>query len=77
IRHDSDVWKPFVASYGSKGYEMTVDLEQQQIRDHEGKMTPFEVAPHWREMLLNGYAEISLTLLSEDDIQAFEEKRSS
>ena len=28
-------------------------------------------------MLLNGYDEISLTLLLEDDIQAFEDKRSS
>ncbi|KAB3541163.1 3-isopropylmalate dehydratase small subunit [Bacillus safensis] len=77
IRLDYDVWKTFVASYENKGYEMTVDLEKQQIEDHEGNITPFQVDPHWREMLLNGYDEISLTLLLEDDIQAFEEKRSS
>ena len=56
---------------------MTVDLEKQQIQDHEGNVTPFDVDPHWREMLLNGYDEISLTLLLEDEIQAFEEKRSN
>ncbi|EMI12483.1 isopropylmalate isomerase small subunit [Bacillus stratosphericus LAMA 585] len=77
IRLDYDVWKTFVASYENKGYEMTVDLEKQQIQDHEGNVTPFDVDPHWREMLLNGYDEISLTLLLEDEIQAFEEKRSS
>ncbi|PCK20602.1 3-isopropylmalate dehydratase small subunit [Bacillus pumilus] len=77
IRLDYDVWKSFVASYENKGYEMTVDLEKQQIQDHEGNITPFEVDPHWREMLLNGYDEISLTLLLEDGIQAFEKKRSS
>ncbi|MCY7677804.1 3-isopropylmalate dehydratase small subunit [Bacillus pumilus] len=77
IRLDYDVWKTFVASYENKGYEMTVDLEKQQIEDHEGNITPFDVDPHWREMLLNGYDEISLTLLLQDDIQAFEDKRSS
>ncbi|MEI4790143.1 3-isopropylmalate dehydratase small subunit [Bacillus sp. FJAT-53060] len=77
IRLDYDVWKTFVSSYENKGYEMTVDLEKQQIQDQDGNITPFEVDPHWREMLLNGYDEISLTLLLEDDIQAFEEKRSS
>lgn len=76
IRLDYDVWKTFVRSYENKGYEMTVDLEKQQIQDHEGNVTPFDVDPHWREMLLNGYDEISLTLLLEDEIQAFEEKRS-
>ena len=32
---------------------------------------------NWKEMLINGYDEISLTLLLEDDIQQFESKRSS
>lgn len=77
IRLDYDVWKTFVESYENKGYDMTVDLEKQQIQHHEGNFIPFEVDPHWRDMLLNGYDEISLTLLLEDDIQAFEEKRSS
>ncbi|WP_353855042.1 3-isopropylmalate dehydratase small subunit [Bacillus sp. Bos-x628] len=77
IRLDYDVWKTFVEKYENKGYEMTVDLEKQQIQDHEGHITPFEVDSHWREMLLNGYDEISLTLLLEDEIQAFEQKRSN
>ncbi|MFS0654660.1 3-isopropylmalate dehydratase small subunit [Bacillus sp. 179-C3.3 HS] len=77
IRLDYDVWKTFVASYENTGYDMTVDLEKQHIQDHQGNITPFEVDPHWREMLLNGYDEISLTLLLEEEIQAFEQKRSS
>lgn len=54
---------------------MTVDLENQLIHDSEGKEISFEVDPHWKEMLINGYDEISLTLLLEDDIQQFESKK--
>ncbi|MCY9029669.1 3-isopropylmalate dehydratase small subunit, partial [Bacillus inaquosorum] len=43
----------------------------------EGNQISFEVDPHWKEMLINGYDEISLTLLLEDEIKDFESQRSS
>ncbi|AVM07836.1 3-isopropylmalate dehydratase small subunit [Bacillus velezensis] len=77
IRMPYDQWKKLAGQYENQSLNMTVDLENQLIHDSEGKEILFEVDPHWKEMLINGYDEISLTLLLEDDIQQFESKRSS
>lgn len=77
IRMPYDQWKKLAGQYENQSLNMTVDLEHQLIHDSEGKEISFEVDPHWKEMLINGYDEISLTLLLEDDIQQFESKRSS
>lgn len=77
IRMPYDQWKKLAVQYENQSLNMTVDLENQLIHDSEGKEISFEVDPHWKEMLINGYDEISLTLLLEDDIQQFESKRSS
>lgn len=77
IRMPYDQWKKLAGQYENQSLNMTVDLENQLIHDSEGKEISFEVDPHWKEMLINGYDEISLTLLLEDDIQQFESKRSS
>ncbi|MCC2532013.1 3-isopropylmalate dehydratase small subunit [Bacillus velezensis] len=77
IRMPYDQWKKLAGQYENQSLNMTVDLENQIIHDSEGKEISFEVDPHWKEMLINGYDEISLTLLLEDDIQQFESKRSS
>ncbi|WP_345758998.1 3-isopropylmalate dehydratase small subunit [Bacillus sp. PBIB1] len=77
IRMPCDQWKKLAGQYENQSLNMTVDLENQLIHDSEGKEISFEVDPHWKEMLINGYDEISLTLLLEDDIQQFESKRSS
>lgn len=77
IRMPYDQWKKLACQYENQSLNMTVDLENQLIHDSEGREISFEVDPHWKEMLINGYDEISLTLLLEDDIQQFESKRSS
>lgn len=77
IRMPYDQWKKLAGQYENQSLNMTVDLENQLIHDSEGIEISFEVDPHWKEMLINGYDEISLTLLLEDDIQQFESKRSS
>lgn len=77
IRMPYDQWKKLAVQYENQSLHMTVDLENQLIHDSEGREISFEVDPHWKEMLINGYDEISLTLLLEDDIQQFESKRSS
>ncbi|WP_145517901.1 3-isopropylmalate dehydratase small subunit, partial [Staphylococcus warneri] len=71
IRMPYDQWKKLAGQYENQSLNMTVDLENQLIHDSEGKEISFEVDPHWKEMLINGYDEISLTLLLEDDIQQF------
>ncbi|AUS10953.1 3-isopropylmalate dehydratase small subunit [Bacillus stercoris] len=77
IRMPYDNWKQLVSQYENQSLQMTVDLENQLIHDSEGNQISFEVDPHWKEMLINGYDEISLTLMLEDEIKLFESKRSS
>ncbi|MEG7333603.1 3-isopropylmalate dehydratase small subunit [Bacillus sp. 0102A] len=77
IRMPYDNWRTLVGQYENQSLQMTVDLENQLIRDSEGNQISFEVDPHWKEMLINGYDEISLTLLLEDEIKQFESQRSS
>ncbi|MEC1271584.1 3-isopropylmalate dehydratase small subunit [Bacillus subtilis] len=77
IRMPYDNWKQLVGQYENQSLQMTVDLDKQLIHDSEGNQISFEVDPHWKEMLINGYDEISLTLLLEDDIKQFESQRSS
>jgi 3-isopropylmalate/(R)-2-methylmalate dehydratase small subunit len=75
IRLPLEKWKALVETYENQSKSITVDLENQEITDSEGNKIPFEVDPHWKEMLVNGYDEISLTLLLEDEIASFEQQR--
>ena len=65
---------------GNSGYRMTVDLESCMLRDEEGLSVPFkvhndpEVHEFRRSCLLNGLDDISLTLLHEDKIDAYERR---
>ncbi|MDE5412408.1 3-isopropylmalate dehydratase small subunit [Alkalihalobacterium chitinilyticum] len=53
-------------------YELTVNLKDQKITDAEGFEASFEIDPYWKEMLLNGWDEIGLTLRYEDKITEYE-----
>ncbi len=54
------------------GYQLTVDLEAQTVRDEAGFVARFEVDPFRRHCLLHGLDDIGLTLQYEADIAAFE-----
>ncbi|GGP07105.1 3-isopropylmalate dehydratase small subunit [Oceanobacillus neutriphilus] len=58
-----------------QGLTLDVDLEKQEITDADGTVVSFDIPPYHKEKLLNGWDDIALTLLEEDAIQAFEEKR--
>ncbi|QKS70678.1 3-isopropylmalate dehydratase small subunit [Paenalkalicoccus suaedae] len=60
----------------NQSYQLEVDLEAEEIRDNEGFSASFTLVPYLREMLLNGWDEIAVTLTHDDKIAAFEEKRS-
>ncbi|GGH84447.1 3-isopropylmalate/(R)-2-methylmalate dehydratase small subunit [Pullulanibacillus pueri] len=55
-------------------YALTVDLEEQTVKDEDGFNAAFDIDPYQKKLLLNGWDEISLTLQLEDKINAFEEK---
>lgn len=58
------------------GREIEVDLEQNVIKDAEGKeLTKFEIDGFRRHCLLNGLDDIGLTMEQEDKISKFEKKR--
>ncbi|WEG16136.1 3-isopropylmalate dehydratase small subunit [Alkalihalophilus pseudofirmus] len=52
---------------------LTVDLENQTIQSEDFK-TSFAIDPYWKEMLLNGWDEISLTLKYDGKIKEYEDK---
>lgn len=62
----------FNALYATEGYELTVDLEQQQVMTPAGESYSFEVDEFRRHCLLNGLDDIGLTLEESEGIKAFE-----
>lgn len=55
-------------------YDLTVDLEAMKVYDNKGFDTTFSLAEYPREMLLNGWDEISVTLTHDDEITEFEKR---
>ncbi len=55
-------------------YSLTVDLENQRVTDGGSFSAAFPIDEHWKNMLLNGWDEISLTLRMEEQIKEYERK---
>ncbi|KAF2218027.1 hypothetical protein CERZMDRAFT_31209 [Cercospora zeae-maydis SCOH1-5] len=61
----------------SAGKELEIDLENNVIKDADGKeITKFEVEEFRRHCLINGLDDIGLTMQDEDKIAKFEARRS-
>jgi len=56
----------------SNDYQLTIDLEQCEVRDEQGFRAKFPVDEFVRQCLLNGLDDIGLTLQHEAEITAFE-----
>lgn len=56
-------------------YHLSVDLKSQKVYDDNGWSASFEVSEYHKNMLLNGWDEISVTLTYDDAISAFEAQR--
>lgn len=61
----------------NEGYRLTVDLEEQKIRDNAGLELDFEVDAYRKSCLLQGLDDIGVTLQYADAIQAYEDKRAA
>ena len=55
-----------------QGYELTVDLEAQQVTDSLGLAASFDIDPFRKENLVQGLDDIGLTMQHETAIDAFE-----
>ena len=64
----------FKECFASEGYQLTIDLEAQEVRTPSGESFKFEVDPFRKHCLLNGFDDIGLTLQVADDIKAYEAK---
>ncbi|WP_062199013.1 3-isopropylmalate dehydratase small subunit [Massilibacterium senegalense] len=67
--------KTLIEKAKASDYELTVNLKENKLSDTEGFERSFEINEYWKEMLLNGWDEIDVTLTYEDKIKAFEAKR--
>ncbi|USK69410.1 3-isopropylmalate dehydratase small subunit [Peribacillus asahii] len=57
------------------GYELTIDLPTQKLFDQSGFEAEFEFHPYWKEMLINGWDEISITEQYEEQIKSYEQQK--
>ena len=55
-----------------KGYQLTIDLEQCEVRDDQGFRAKFPIDEFVRHCLLNGLDDIGLTLQHEAELAAYE-----
>ena len=62
----------FQQLYANEGYELTVDLEEQQVTTPAGDVYSFEVDEFRRHCLLKGLDDIDLTLESAAAIRGYE-----
>lgn len=65
----------FDEMYAEEGYQLTIDLEKQQVVKPNGETIEFEVDAFRKHCLLNGLDDIGLTLEDADDIRTYEAKR--
>ncbi|MCP8615757.1 3-isopropylmalate dehydratase small subunit [Salirhabdus salicampi] len=56
----------------STSYSITVNLENQTVKDENGFHEQFDISSYQKEMLLNGWDEIAVTLTHEQKIEQYE-----
>ncbi len=73
IRLNPEKLEELLAKGANDKYELEVNLKEQTLSG-EGFAATFEIDPYWKEMILNGWDEISLTLNYDEQIKAYEQK---
>ena len=69
---DDEVAELMRRSRNFQNYELTIDLEQCEVRDDQGFSAKFSLDDFVRHCLLNGLDDIGLTLQHEAEITAYE-----
>lgn len=63
-----------LANGQQQAYSVEVNLEKQTVTGQDGKVYSFDIDPYYKQMLLNGWDEISLTIQYEEHIAKYEER---
>ncbi|MGN1386483.1 MAG: 3-isopropylmalate dehydratase small subunit [Bacillus sp. (in: firmicutes)] len=58
-------------------YALEIDLPNQVINSEQGFNASFDIHPYWKEMLVNGWDEISITLQYDEHISEYEKKNNA
>ena len=74
---ESEVDELFRRQQETPGYDVTVNLDSQSVRDASGFEARFPIDVYRRDMMLRGLDEIGRTLLDEPRIAAFERRRAA
>ncbi len=74
IRLPDDQVYALMEQVASGDGEIAADLENQTVGTPGQEVFSFEMDAHWRNMLLNGWDEIELTLQVEDKITDYEQR---
>ncbi|MFC4387228.1 3-isopropylmalate dehydratase small subunit [Gracilibacillus marinus] len=74
ILSDDDV-QTLIKNAEAEQYYLTVDLEAKKVYDNKGFEATFDLDSYKREMLLNGWDDIAVTLTHVDKIDQFEANR--
>lgn len=72
---ESDIDGLFAAAEAKGSYELTVDLENQIVKDADGWERSFEIDASRREKMLQGLDDIAQTLKLKDEISRYEAAR--
>ncbi|WP_432787184.1 3-isopropylmalate dehydratase small subunit [Oligella sp. MSHR50489EDL] len=75
ILSEAEVDKLFNEVQANPGYQLSIDLEKQELTSPSGDIYRFEIDHFRKYCLLNGFDDIGLTLREADKIKAYEEKR--
>ena len=65
----------FNETFAFNGYQLTIDLEKQQVIAPDGRSYDFDIAPFRKYCMINGLDDIGLTLRHADKIKAYEAER--
>ncbi|ABI56578.1 3-isopropylmalate dehydratase small subunit [Alkalilimnicola ehrlichii MLHE-1] len=72
---EAQVDRLFKEVEAAPGYELEIDLPEQQVRTPAGEAFEFEIDGFRKHALLEGLDEIGLTLQHAEDIRAYEARR--
>lgn len=70
---DEEIIQKWMEKAADGSLTLTVDLENQIVRDQDGKEIEFDIPKYHKEKLINGWDDIALTLHHEDKITAYEQ----
>lgn len=65
----------FNETFAFNGYQLTIDLEKQQVIAPDGRTYDFDIASFRKYCMINGLDDIGLTLRHADKIKAYESER--